>query len=70
MGILGLLLLVGGFGAWATFSRIAGAVVAPGQVEVEQHRSGRVRPVTRRHQALPVSLSGPPSQPARMWMWV
>ncbi len=33
-----MILLVGGFGAWATFSRISGAVVAPGQVEVEQHR--------------------------------
>lgn len=38
MGLLGLVLLIGGFGGWAVFSRIAGAVVAPGQVEVEQHR--------------------------------
>ena len=38
LGLVALVLLVGGFGAWATFSRIAGAVVAPGLVEVEQHR--------------------------------
>ena len=38
LGAVGLTLLLGGFGAWATFARIAGAVVAPGQVEVEQHR--------------------------------
>ncbi|SDW91054.1 HlyD family secretion protein [Paracoccus sanguinis] len=38
LGVFGLLLLIGGFGGWAVFSRIAGAVVAPGQVEVEQHR--------------------------------
>ncbi|NAZ18143.1 HlyD family type I secretion periplasmic adaptor subunit, partial [Glutamicibacter soli] len=38
MGLLGVFLLFGGFGAWAMFTRIAGAVVAPGQVEVEQHR--------------------------------
>ena len=29
MGLLGLVLLIGGFGGWAVFSRIAGAVVAP-----------------------------------------
>lgn len=38
LGTLAMIVLVGGFGAWATFSRIDGAVVAPGQVEVEQHR--------------------------------
>ncbi|WP_299844924.1 HlyD family type I secretion periplasmic adaptor subunit [uncultured Paracoccus sp.] len=37
-GLLGIFLLFGGFGAWAMFTRIAGAVVAPGQVEVEQNR--------------------------------
>ncbi|MFV0303776.1 MAG: HlyD family type I secretion periplasmic adaptor subunit [Paracoccus sp. (in: a-proteobacteria)] len=36
--MLGIFLLFGGFGAWAMFTRIAGAVVAPGQVEVEQNR--------------------------------
>lgn len=38
LGIVGMTLLIAGFGGWAVFSRIAGAVVAPGQVEVEQHR--------------------------------
>ncbi|MDP5305877.1 HlyD family type I secretion periplasmic adaptor subunit [Paracoccus sp. 2205BS29-5] len=37
-GIIGILVLFGGFGLWAWQSRIAGAVVAPGQVEVEQQR--------------------------------
>jgi HlyD family secretion protein len=38
LGLVTLVLLVGGFGLWATLSQIAGAVVAPGQVEVEQNR--------------------------------
>lgn len=38
LGLIGMLVLIGGFGGWAVFSRIAGAVVAPGLVEVEQHR--------------------------------
>lgn len=38
VGVLSLALLFGGFGAWAAFSRIAGAVVAPGQVEVQSNR--------------------------------
>lgn len=38
LGLLSLLLLVGGFGGWATLSRISGAVVAHGQIEVERHR--------------------------------
>ncbi|AUH33566.1 HlyD family type I secretion periplasmic adaptor subunit [Paracoccus tegillarcae] len=38
LGLAGILLLFGGFGSWAMLTRIAGAVVAPGQVEVEQHR--------------------------------
>lgn len=37
-GFLAIVLLFGGFGAWALQSRIAGAVVAPGQVEVQQQR--------------------------------
>lgn len=37
-GILAMALLFGGFGVWAIKSRIAGAVVATGQVEVEQQR--------------------------------
>ncbi len=38
VGFLGIALLFGGFGTWAALSSIAGAVVAQGQVEVEQHR--------------------------------
>jgi HlyD family type I secretion membrane fusion protein len=37
-GLLAIALLLGGFGIWAWTSRIAGAVVASGQVEVEQQR--------------------------------
>ncbi|RNF35606.1 HlyD family type I secretion periplasmic adaptor subunit [Paracoccus methylarcula] len=38
LGIFAIILLFGGFGVWAFQSRIAGAVVAPGQVEVQQQR--------------------------------
>lgn len=38
IGLLALLLLVGGFGAWANLTTIAGAVVAHGQIEVDQNR--------------------------------
>ncbi|MCQ0971273.1 HlyD family type I secretion periplasmic adaptor subunit [Paracoccus sp. TK19116] len=38
MGLICIFLLVGGFGAWAYSSRIAGAVVASGQVEVQSQR--------------------------------
>ena len=38
VGFFALLLLVGGFGSWSVTSRISGAVVAPGQIEVEQNR--------------------------------
>lgn len=38
LGLLGLVLLVGGFGSWAVFSTLSGAIVAHGQVEVEQNR--------------------------------
>ncbi|WP_410217679.1 HlyD family type I secretion periplasmic adaptor subunit [Paracoccus sp. (in: a-proteobacteria)] len=37
-GLIAVIVLVGGFAAWATQTRISGAVVAPGQVEVEQNR--------------------------------
>lgn len=37
-GILSIVVLVGGFIAWAVMSQISGAVVASGQVEVEQQR--------------------------------
>ena len=38
MGILGLLILVGGFGGWAVMANISGAIIASGQVEVDQNR--------------------------------
>lgn len=38
LGLVALALLLGGFGLWSATSRIAGAVVAGGQVEVEQNR--------------------------------
>ncbi|SDE38053.1 HlyD family secretion protein [Paracoccus isoporae] len=38
LGMTAIIILFAGFGAWAVGARIAGAVVAPGQVEVEQHR--------------------------------
>lgn len=47
-GFLALALLIGGFGLWAAFSQIAGAVIAAGQIEVEsdqqvvQHPDGGV----------------------------
>ena len=37
-GMVALAVLIGGFGIWATQTDIAGAVVASGQVEVEQQR--------------------------------
>jgi len=38
IGMIGLLLLVGGFGVWSVFSNIAGAIIATGQIELEQNR--------------------------------
>lgn len=38
LGAAAILLLLGGFGAWAGLTTIAGAVVATGQVEVDQNR--------------------------------
>ncbi|NRB36100.1 MAG: HlyD family type I secretion periplasmic adaptor subunit [Rhodobacteraceae bacterium] len=38
LGFIGLFVLVGGFGGWAVMSTIAGAVVAPGQIEVDRNR--------------------------------
>ncbi len=38
IGMLALTLLIGGFGAWAAFTNIAGAIIAPGQIEVDQNR--------------------------------
>lgn len=38
LGLFALLLLVGGFGVWSVFSNIAGAIIATGQIELEQNR--------------------------------
>lgn len=38
LGLLVLVVLLGGFGGWAMLTRIAGAVVAPGLVEVDRNR--------------------------------
>ena len=38
LGLLGLLVLVGGFGGWAVFAQITGAVIASGRIEVDQNR--------------------------------
>ena len=38
VGLFGLVVLLGGFAAWATMSQIAGAIIAPGRIEVDQNR--------------------------------
>lgn len=38
LGLITLLVLVGGFGGWATFTNISGAIIANGQIEVDQNR--------------------------------
>ena len=38
LGLGGLAVLILGFGGWASFSEISGAVIAPGQIEVDQNR--------------------------------
>ncbi|MGZ9809566.1 HlyD family type I secretion periplasmic adaptor subunit [Pseudoroseicyclus sp. H15] len=37
-GLIAILLLVGGFGGWAIYTQITGAVIAMGRIEVEQNR--------------------------------
>ena len=38
IGLIGLLVLVGGFGSWAVFTNISGAIIAGGRIEVDQNR--------------------------------
>jgi HlyD family secretion protein len=38
IGILSLIALVGGFGTWAALTNISGAIIAGGQIEVDQNR--------------------------------
>ena len=37
-GMFALVVLLGGFAAWATLTQIAGAIIAPGRIEVDQNR--------------------------------
>ena len=38
IGIFAMVLLLGGFGSWATMTQISGAIIASGQIEVDQNR--------------------------------
>jgi membrane fusion protein, type I secretion system len=38
IGLFGLFGLLGGFAAWGTYTEIAGAIIAPGRIEVDQNR--------------------------------
>jgi len=38
VGLIAMIVLVGGFGGWSVFSNISGAIIATGQVEVDQNR--------------------------------
>lgn len=38
LGLIALLVLVGGFGAWATLTNISGAIIASGKIEVDRNR--------------------------------
>lgn len=38
IGGIALAILVGGFGTWSVMANIAGAIIAPGQIEVDQNR--------------------------------
>ena len=38
IGLVALALLVGGFGSWAVFTELSGAVIASGRIEVDQNR--------------------------------
>lgn len=38
VGLLGLVILVGGFGTWASQTKISGAIIANGRIEVDQNR--------------------------------
>lgn len=44
LGLLSLVVLVGGFGTWAVTSNIAGAIIASGQIEVDQNRQAIQHP--------------------------
>jgi HlyD family type I secretion membrane fusion protein len=44
-GLVTLLILVGGFGSWSVLAQISGAVIASGQIEVEQNRQVIQHPI-------------------------
>lgn len=44
LGMITLVILVGGFGAWAALSNIAGAIIASGRIEVDQNRQAIQHP--------------------------
>lgn len=44
LGLLTLVILIGGFGVWAVRTNIAGAVIASGQIEVDQNRQAIQHP--------------------------
>ncbi len=44
IGALGLALLLGGFGAWSVMATLSGAVIAPGQIVVDQNRQSIQHP--------------------------
>ncbi len=45
IGFLGLLVLLGGFGAWSVMTEIAGAIIASGRIEVERNRQVVQHPI-------------------------
>lgn len=45
VGFLGLAVLLGGFGTWATTTQIAGAIIATGRIEVERNRQVVQHPI-------------------------
>ncbi len=45
VGYLALILLVGGFGSWSVLTTISGAIIAPGQIEVERNRQVVQHPI-------------------------
>lgn len=38
IGFIALLILIGGFGSWAFLTTLSGAIIAPGQIEVDRNR--------------------------------
>ena len=47
LGFTALFLLIGGLGTWSVATEIAGAIIAPGQIEVESNRQVVQHPQSR-----------------------